>query len=103
MVLVKRKSSFHSEYLYFWLSNDIMMYFRSGVIPASECASAGINHAVIVIGYGTEYGKDYWLCKNSWGVGWGDYGYFKLARNGKSTAFSDGTCGILKFTYYPIV
>merc|ERR1719219_2185157 len=43
-------------------------------------AGVGINHGVVVVGYGTENGKDYWLFKNSWGTWWGDQGYGKLER-----------------------
>jgi len=43
-------------------------------------ANVGINHGVVVVGYGTENGKDYWLFKNSWGTWWGDQGYGKLER-----------------------
>jgi len=38
------------------------------------------NHAVSVVGYGTENGVDYWLIKNSWGTWWGDKGFMKLKR-----------------------
>ena len=38
------------------------------------------NHAVSVVGYGTEDGEDYWLIKNSWGTWWGDNGFMKLKR-----------------------
>ncbi len=37
------------------------------------------GHAIKVVGWGTKNGEEYWLCANSWGVGWGDNGYFKLA------------------------
>ncbi|NWF91013.1 MAG: right-handed parallel beta-helix repeat-containing protein, partial [Ignavibacteriaceae bacterium] len=35
------------------------------------------NHAVVIIGYNDE--EEYWLCKNSWGLSWGNQGYFKIA------------------------
>jgi len=47
----------------------------SNCIPNSQ-----INHGVVVVGYGRENGKDYWLFKNSWGTWWGDDGYGKLER-----------------------
>ena len=39
------------------------------------------GHAVKVVGWGAEEGVPYWLCQNSWGVSWGDKGYFKIQRN----------------------
>jgi len=42
--------------------------------------SAGTDHAIAVVGYGTEGGVPYWLIKNSWGENWGDKGFIKLQR-----------------------
>ena len=44
------------------------------------CRSSRVNHAVAVVGYGTEKGVQYWLIKNSWGDWWGDNGFIKLRR-----------------------
>ena len=50
------------------------------------CRSAQENaqdHAVTVVGYGTENNVPYWLVKNSWGTYWGEGGYFRIKRNAK--------------------
>ena len=54
------------------------------------------NHAVLIVGYGTEKGQDYWLVKNSWGAYWGDEGYIKMARN-------VNICGIANEPLVPLV
>ena len=51
-----------------------------GAIFDSCPTSSTPTHAVVVVGYGTENGVDYWLVKNSWGTGWGDQGYIKIKR-----------------------
>lgn len=36
------------------------------------------GHCVLVVGYTVRNGKPVWICRNSWGTGWGDKGYFYM-------------------------
>ena len=81
-----------------------------------------IDHAVQLVGYGTDGGKDYWLVRNSWGDDWGEDGYIRIRRfgDGKEPCGTDrrpqdgtgcsggpktvevcGSCGILSDSAYP--
>merc|ERR1711936_84603 len=54
-----------------------------GGIFAGCSSNAQQDHAVAVVGYGTEGGVDYWLVKNSWGTSWGEKGYIRVKRGVK--------------------
>ncbi|KAI4876596.1 hypothetical protein NFI96_034275 [Prochilodus magdalenae] len=72
--------------------------YESGVYNEPGCNSLNLNHAVLVVGYGTVDNKeDYWLVKNSWGPEWGEKGYIKMSRN------NNNQCGIASYVLYPKV
>ena len=66
-------------------------FYRSGIIK--EFCGTSIDHAVLLVGYGTEYGTDYWLVKNSWTESWGENGYFRVLKD--LSKKDEGICGIL--------
>jgi len=58
--------------------------------------NAVVNHAVVLMGYGTDEAgnKDYWYIRNSWGKGWGEKGFIRLLRHGNDIENWDaGYCG----------
>lgn len=74
--------------------------YKSGVFTGS-CGSK-LDHGVLLVGYGSENGDDYYLVKNSWGESWGDHGYIKLGR-GEKYNNGDGQCGMLLQGSYPVL
>lgn len=101
--------------------------YSGGIFNGCDQSKPDINHAVVLIGYGTDQllGLDYWLVRNSWSASWGEYGYIRLLRknnnkeeqncgmdttpqDGTACAGDDtpvkvcGTCGILYDSSYPI-
>ncbi|XP_031474932.1 vignain-like [Nymphaea colorata] len=79
-------------------SGSAFQFYSEGVFTG-DCGTE-LDHGVAVVGYGaTDLGDKYWIVKNSWGVGWGEQGYIKMARG-----ISDkrGLCGIAMQASYPV-
>lgn len=56
--------------------------------------TGGINHAIDIVGWDdTLCTTGGWICKNSWGAGWGDHGFFYI---------NYSYCGIGNYTQRPI-
>ncbi|MFS7951892.1 putative peptidase C1A, papain, patatin-like phospholipase domain-containing protein [Helianthus anomalus] len=78
-------------------SRDFQFY-SSGIFTG-KCGT-DLDHSVVVIGYGNDDGKDYWLVRNTWGVAWGVQGYLRIERNVEEKT---GKCGIAMKAFYPIM
>jgi cathepsin B len=62
--------------------------YKSGVYKQTTGAKQG-GHAIILLGWGTENGANYWLVQNSWGADWGDAGYFKQDMSDTNSAMGE--------------
>jgi len=74
LTLIKAHGGFHN--------------YKGGVFEGCE-PNVKPDHAVAVVGYGTENGQDYWLVKNSWGTSKGENGYYKLQRGVRMCGLGD--------------
>jgi len=98
-------------------------HYETGVFDGCNQTNPTINHAVLLVGYGTDAKEgDYWLVRNSWAATWGEKGYIRVKRekvprcgvdlnpsdgtgceDGPPTVVVCGTCGILYDSAYVTV
>ncbi|KAJ2953927.1 hypothetical protein O0L34_g1564 [Tuta absoluta] len=65
---------------------SFLLGYQKGIL--SNCPLHALNHAMLLVGYGTENGTPYWIVKNSWGKSFGEDGYLRMKRN-------ENLCGIV--------
>lgn len=80
--------------------------YKSGVFTGS--CGTNLDHGVLLVGYGTVNGLDYYIMKNSWGSSsWGDQGYMYMGKgvdaSGKPYNGGKGQCGVLMQGVYPVL
>ncbi|KAL3699100.1 hypothetical protein R1sor_017122 [Riccia sorocarpa] len=78
-------------------ASEWFRFYQTGVF-SGPCGTE-LDHAVVVVGYGTAHGSDYWIVKNSLGALWGEAGYVRIKRGIEATT---GMCGIAMAASYPI-
>ncbi len=80
--------------------------YKSGVFTG-KCGT-NLDHAVALVGYGSQSGLDYYILRNSWGQSWGQSGYMLIGKGndpatGKPYNNGAGQCGLLMEGSYPVV
>jgi len=60
--------------------------YKSGVF-SGPCGTR-LNHAVLAVGYTSQY----WMVKNSWGTGWGSGGYIWMSRGKNLCGMTNDMC-----------
>jgi len=75
-------------------SSDDFKLYAHGILDSKSCGE-DVDHAVLVVGYGSQAGVDYWRIKNSWSSTWGEDGFLRVVR-GKNM------CGVAGNASYPI-
>ena len=72
-----------------------MQHYTGGILDEKAKCGIYVQHKVLIVGYGIEDNKKFWIVKNSWGDGWGESGYVRLA-----IVDGPGICGIQMNTAY---
>jgi len=78
-------------------SSTDFQHYAGGVYDHKECGTT-LDHAVAAVGFGGNNGpSNYYIIRNSWGPGWGEYGNVKIS----SDTPGEGICGVQKEAMYP--
>ena len=75
----------------------VFQNYKSGIFNSTLCGTS-LDHAVIVVGWGTSGTTEYWTVRNSWGTSWGERGYIRMAITSGA-----GICGVQSQPLYPTV
>jgi C1A family cysteine protease len=78
-------------------------FYSNGVYDSADCGT-NLDHGVLIVGYGSLDGANYWIVKNSWGASWGDAGYIMICKDNCKNLGAQGVngmCGIKMDPSYP--
>jgi len=69
---------------------DSLRSYDKGIFHPSDCDPAGLNHEMVIVGYGKEKHEPFWILKNSWSSDWGEEGYVRVFRGKNVCGIAEG-------------
>ncbi len=66
------------------VDNAFQLYDGGIFAPRQKCNN--INHAIVLVGWNDDGG--YWILRNSWGSGWGENGYMRIAYGASKVGYA---------------
>jgi len=51
--------------------------YKGGIFNSTACGYT-LDHAVMVVGWGSASGVEYWMVRNSWSTSWCERGYRRI-------------------------
>lgn len=76
--------------------HESFMRYAGGIYFEKNCSN-DLNHGMLLVGYGSENGIDFWILKNSYDVTWGEAGFIRVARN------LGNDCGVKLYMLFPVI
>eukprot|EP01111_Echinosteliopsis_oligospora_P018816 TRINITY_DN883_c0_g1_i1.p1 TRINITY_DN883_c0_g1~~TRINITY_DN883_c0_g1_i1.p1 ORF type:complete len:317 (-),score=75.10 TRINITY_DN883_c0_g1_i1:51-974(-) len=77
-------------------SQTSFQLYTNGIYYEPACSNTTLDHDLLIVGYGSSKGSDYWIAQNTWGADWGMEGYIWLAKD------KDNNCGVASDASYPM-
>lgn len=76
--------------------------YKSGIYQRTAGSTYKGGHGVVIVGYNHTAG--YWICKNSWGTGWGEDGFFRIRMgNSKIGSYCTSLSGPIYKNHPPVL
>jgi cathepsin B len=98
------------ENIYIWgpvttameVYNDFYSFkTKNAIYNSNQQGDVISGHAIVIVGWGEENGIKYWIIRNSWGVEWGDDGYFKMIRGTNNCKIEENVIAGIPDFFYP--
>jgi len=72
--------------------------YTSGILnpAAGDCSQVQLDHAIVIVGYDFTGATPYWIVRNSWGLSWGESGYFRIVKGSNA-------CGLASAVSAPLI